>query len=724
MPVTTIPTLPPAPSDRTDPAVYNTTANNWAAALPAWTDALNDLGPEIEAIGNAAASSASTASTQAGIATTKAGEAATSATSALTAPGTSATSTTSLTIGTGSKSLTIQTGKAYSLGQSIIIADTSAPGTNWMFGQITSYNSGTGALIVNVTTINGSGTITAWTVSLSANPVAFAPVVIGLGGRTITGNVTLTVVGGIITDAAIVATPANHGLYATLPVATTVTTEGVTQISIYNAGDYDYGVKDSTGTQLGWVRPRTGAIIGLADNSTAAGVWSPYGLEKMGITASYTNPTITNMGLTIRRIALDANRTCFLFGGVDCYAIVYDASSATWGTATLVRATVVGGGFLGVLSATNQVLVCSCDSTTGFEAVTLTISGTGVTVNTGTKATATLSSALAGPTLWRLIAVSSSFVISYFTAGVELRAITVSGTTPAIGAADVSSNGVVGCTLNLFASGGIVRSMSAATNAVYIKPFTVSGSTLTPGTGVTAVATGTNSIYRAFLNGNGNIVCQHFNTTHFATIFKLSGTVEAASSVSLGAVLPSTIVSNSDYVQVTASKTAFFSGSAGATSINILTDTAGTAAAGTEIVGVASGTPIFAKLPSSGSSASFVVGETGSVFSSRTFDCSGASPVSGPIYKTTNAGFQMLGATDVGGVRGAAALTAGLAAYSLGTATASIGVFSANLVDARPLRPPICGSFVSVGETGSIGYAVANVSTSTGMFIQRIEAAA
>jgi hypothetical protein len=79
MPVTTIPTLPPAPSDRTDPLVYNTTANNWAAALPAWTDSLNDLGPEVEAIGNGATASASTATTQAGIATTKAAEAAVSA---------------------------------------------------------------------------------------------------------------------------------------------------------------------------------------------------------------------------------------------------------------------------------------------------------------------------------------------------------------------------------------------------------------------------------------------------------------------------------------------------------------------------------------------------------------------------------------------------------------------------------------------------------------------
>lgn len=86
--------------------------------------------------------------------------------------GFAATSTTSLTVATGSKSLTVQPGKAYSAGQAIVVADTSAPATNWMFGQIVSYDSSTGALVVLVNTINGGGTISAWTVSLSSNPAA------------------------------------------------------------------------------------------------------------------------------------------------------------------------------------------------------------------------------------------------------------------------------------------------------------------------------------------------------------------------------------------------------------------------------------------------------------------------------------------------------------------------------------------------------------------------
>ena len=78
-----------------------------------------------------------------------------------------ATSTTSLTIGTGSKSLTVETGKGYVAGQAVLIAQTASP-TNYMTGQVTSYNSGTGAMVVNVITTGGSGTFAAWTVSVTA----------------------------------------------------------------------------------------------------------------------------------------------------------------------------------------------------------------------------------------------------------------------------------------------------------------------------------------------------------------------------------------------------------------------------------------------------------------------------------------------------------------------------------------------------------------------------
>jgi len=90
-------------------------------------------------------------------------EAAGYAATALSAPGTNATSTTSLTIGTGSKSLTLaQTGKSFAVGQFVELVNATA---NWMLGNITAFNSGTGAMTVDVTHIGGSGTFAAWTVT-------------------------------------------------------------------------------------------------------------------------------------------------------------------------------------------------------------------------------------------------------------------------------------------------------------------------------------------------------------------------------------------------------------------------------------------------------------------------------------------------------------------------------------------------------------------------------
>jgi hypothetical protein len=113
--------------------------------------------------------------------------AAASATSALGAPGTNATSTTSLTVGTGSKSLTIQTGKAYSVGQVVVIASTASPG-NQMTGIITSYNSGTGALVVDAQQTLGSGTLAAWTISLGALVSSTLPSQTSNSGKFLTTN--------------------------------------------------------------------------------------------------------------------------------------------------------------------------------------------------------------------------------------------------------------------------------------------------------------------------------------------------------------------------------------------------------------------------------------------------------------------------------------------------------------------------------------------------------
>lgn len=76
------------------------------------------------------------------------------------------TSTTSLAIGTGSKSLTTQTGLAYVVGSYVRLVS-AADVANYMEGTVSAYTSGTGAMTVSVGVTGGSGTHTDWNVSLA-----------------------------------------------------------------------------------------------------------------------------------------------------------------------------------------------------------------------------------------------------------------------------------------------------------------------------------------------------------------------------------------------------------------------------------------------------------------------------------------------------------------------------------------------------------------------------
>ena len=73
------------------------------------------------------------------------------------------TSTTSLTVSNGTKSLTVGTGLSYSPQQDVVI---SYDATAHMHAVVTTYNSSTGALVVDVTNHTGSGTYANWTVNV------------------------------------------------------------------------------------------------------------------------------------------------------------------------------------------------------------------------------------------------------------------------------------------------------------------------------------------------------------------------------------------------------------------------------------------------------------------------------------------------------------------------------------------------------------------------------
>ena len=143
----TITALPAAPSTA-DPANFNTKADAFIAALGTFVSETNAVAV------------------------------------AMNLNSTTDTSATSVLIGTGAKTLTVTAGKSFQPGMYLVIADTAAPSTNSMFGQVTSY-SGT-SLVMNITGIVGSGTKTAWTISQSASN-AYAT-----AAGTVTGSAVVT----------------------------------------------------------------------------------------------------------------------------------------------------------------------------------------------------------------------------------------------------------------------------------------------------------------------------------------------------------------------------------------------------------------------------------------------------------------------------------------------------------------------------------------------------
>lgn len=162
----TISLLPNPPSRQSGGEIFADQADAFIGALPLFVDEMNIHIADI----NVKTGICETGAEQALIATAKAAEAQGYAASAVNAPGTSATSTTQMTVGLGGKTFTIQTGKAFVVGQYVGIASTASP-LNRMQGVITSYNSGTGSITVNVTSIEGQGTVAAWTIALAFGPV-------------------------------------------------------------------------------------------------------------------------------------------------------------------------------------------------------------------------------------------------------------------------------------------------------------------------------------------------------------------------------------------------------------------------------------------------------------------------------------------------------------------------------------------------------------------------
>jgi hypothetical protein len=81
------------------------------------------------------------------------------------------TSTTSVAIGTGARTFTLaQSGNQEWAASGSVTVTSSASSANTMTGTVTSYNSSTQALVINVTSVTGSGTFASWIIEDLTSP--------------------------------------------------------------------------------------------------------------------------------------------------------------------------------------------------------------------------------------------------------------------------------------------------------------------------------------------------------------------------------------------------------------------------------------------------------------------------------------------------------------------------------------------------------------------------
>lgn len=104
---------------------------------------------------------------------------------------TSTTSSSSVLIGTGSKTFTVAAGLGFVIGMTLRIANSS---TNYMTGEVTSYSGTT--LVMNITSVAGSGTLASWNISMAALGASTAATV----SNTPAGNIAGTTVQAAINE--------------------------------------------------------------------------------------------------------------------------------------------------------------------------------------------------------------------------------------------------------------------------------------------------------------------------------------------------------------------------------------------------------------------------------------------------------------------------------------------------------------------------------------------
>lgn len=261
-----------------------TSAANSATAASGSATAAANSATSASGSASAAATSATSASGSASAASGSASAAAASASSAATALSNaqallsnatldgSSNSSTSVSVDTAAKTLTVATNKAFNVNHMIQVTRVSSP-TTWLRGTVTAYNAGTGALSFTPTSVNapgGTGPFTDWTVSIigGANGAGDAASV------TMTGPLTLT----SISPRVQALDPNGASRNVLLPAANLMPGAGGPLFIIRNAmvetgALYVLDIRDNAGTFLRSLYPGDVAYVSLLSRANAIGTW-------------------------------------------------------------------------------------------------------------------------------------------------------------------------------------------------------------------------------------------------------------------------------------------------------------------------------------------------------------------------------------------------------------------------------------------------------------------
>jgi len=276
-------------------------------------------------------------------------------------------STTSVAIGMGIKNFTTQANKKFTAGMPIRAASNATPAAR-MDGYVRSYDANTGQLQMQVESFNGSGTFADWNIFITGqnsvtNNTGGSTTVSGLSSDyTIVAGTTNPYLKFSVANGGAVVMPANP---STLPGKSQYVLSNVTDVS----NNLDLQIKDSLGNIIQFLTPnRTTDCHMNAESQWVFPEGSPIGKP-----VRYNGPAASRIASTngtfVQTVRVDADRILIILHGISVQAVMFNQTTSTFGSVTLIRAAwgTTGGSYDNVralLTATDQVLIASCPENT------------------------------------------------------------------------------------------------------------------------------------------------------------------------------------------------------------------------------------------------------------------------------------------------------------------------------------------------------------------------